>query len=90
MDHHSAAAMSALGATWLIIAIVILAMTVLRIWGSWIIFTKAGYNGWLTLLNFVPFGDLIMIGILAFGRWPMEDRLAALQGHSPMPRPSAP
>ncbi len=58
MDNRSAAAMSALGAVWLIILIVVLAMTVIRIWGSWIIFTKAGYNGWLTLLNFVPFGGI--------------------------------
>ena len=55
----------------------------------WRIFAKAGYNGALSLLNFIPgVGPLICMIILAFGRWPIEDQLAALQGGAP--RPPAP
>ena len=55
-------------------------MVALFIWVYWRIFTKAGYSGALALLNLVPgIGPLICVLILAFGRWPIEDQLAAAQ-----------
>ncbi len=65
-----------------IVFIVIMALTV---WIYWRIFVKAGYNGALALLNLVPgVGPLVVMVILAFGRWPIEDELAALRA-APVP-----
>src|SRR5208337_789457 len=35
----------------------------------WFICKKAGFSPWLSLLNVVPFGNLILIYILAFADW---------------------
>jgi uncharacterized membrane protein YhaH (DUF805 family) len=74
-------------------AIVLLAIFAFTIWVYWRIFTKAGYNGALSLLNLVPgVGPIICMIILAFGRWPIEDQLAILQGRpvTPTAPPPAP
>jgi len=91
MDHSSsAAAASAIAAFAFVYVIVICAVVVFTIWVYWRIFAKAGYNGALSLLNFIPgVGPLICVIILAFGRWPIEDQLAALQSGA-IPPPQAP
>jgi uncharacterized membrane protein YhaH (DUF805 family) len=83
MDRSSSAAAAGLIATFgLIYAILLLAIIAFSIWVYWRIFAKAGYNGALSLLNFIPgIGPLICMIILAFGRWPIEDQLAAAYGH---------
>jgi uncharacterized membrane protein YhaH (DUF805 family) len=94
MDHSTTAAEASLFATFaLVYGIVLLAILAFSIWVYWRIFAKAGYNGALSLLNLIPgVGPLICVLILAFGRWPIEDQLAALQGGSqaPAPPPSPP
>jgi hypothetical protein len=35
----------------------------------WFICKKAGFSPWLSLLNIVPFGNLILIYVLAFAQW---------------------
>ncbi|MBV9718875.1 MAG: hypothetical protein JOZ77_06125 [Candidatus Eremiobacteraeota bacterium] len=81
MDRSSAAATSAIAAFAFVYFIVIVALIVFSIWVYWRIFAKAGYNGALSLLNFIPgIGPIICMIILAFGRWPIEDQLAAAQG----------
>jgi glycopeptide antibiotics resistance protein len=35
----------------------------------WFICKKAGFSPWLSLLNLVPLGMLILLYILAFGEW---------------------
>lgn len=35
----------------------------------WFICKKAGFTPWLSLLNFVPFGTLILLYVLAFAEW---------------------
>jgi heme/copper-type cytochrome/quinol oxidase subunit 4 len=35
----------------------------------WFICKKAGFSQWLSLLNLVPMGTLILLYILAFGEW---------------------
>jgi len=89
MDRSSAAAASAIAAFALTYVIVICALVAFSIWVYWRIFAKAGYNGALSLLNFIPaVGPLICMIILAFGRWPIEDQLAAMQsGLPPAPPP---
>jgi uncharacterized membrane protein YhaH (DUF805 family) len=93
MDHGSAAAAGVIATLIFVYGIVLLAVIAFTIWVYWRIFVKAGYNGALSLLNFVPgVGPLICMIILAFGRWPIEDQLAALQGNAPLggPVPPAP
>lgn len=53
----------------------------------WKIFSKAGYSGALGLLYLVPFGELIMLLILAFGKWPALQDLARLRQQLNQPRP---
>jgi hypothetical protein len=35
----------------------------------WFICKKAGFSPWLSLLNAVPFGTLILLYVLAFAEW---------------------
>ncbi len=49
-----------------LIMIVILAVVILPFW---FICKKAGFSPWLSLLNIVPFGGLILIYVLAFSDW---------------------
>ena len=35
----------------------------------WFICKKAGFSPWLSLLNIVPLGNLILIYVLAFAEW---------------------
>jgi hypothetical protein len=36
----------------------------------WTIFAKAGFSPWLSLLVLVPLGNLIVLYVVAFSRWP--------------------
>jgi hypothetical protein len=35
----------------------------------WFICKKAGFSPWLTLLNLVPLGGLVLVYVLAFAEW---------------------
>jgi len=35
----------------------------------WFILKRAGFSSWLSLINIVPFGTLILLYILAFAEW---------------------
>jgi hypothetical protein len=50
----------------LIVSIVGLAIIVIPFW---FICKKAGFSPWLTLLNIIPLGNLVLIYVLAFGEW---------------------
>src|SRR6266496_726687 len=43
------------------------------------IVSKAGYNGALSLLMFIPIANLVMILILAFAEWPIYAELNQLR-----------
>jgi hypothetical protein len=55
---------------WLICVIV---LTVLPFYK---IFSRAGFNGWLSLLMLVPLVNIVMLFFLAFAEWP-RDRAGA-------------
>ncbi|MBC7256653.1 MAG: hypothetical protein H5T66_11185 [Chloroflexi bacterium] len=57
-----------------------LAVLILSIVVWWRIFAKAGYSGALGLLMFVPIANVIVLLVLAFGRWPIEEELERLRG----------
>jgi len=47
----------------------------------WRICAKAGYSGALSLLNLVPgVGTLILVCVLAFGKWPIHSDSSKNQG----------
>ena len=88
MNDNSSAAAGALATFMsmaLVFAVVGFAILAFTIWLNWRIFTRAGYNGALSLLSIIPVGPLICQVILAFGRWPIEDELAALRAAAPIP-----
>lgn len=88
MNENSAATSGFLATFFFVYAIVIIVIIAFMIWLYWRIFVKAGYNGALSLLNFVPgVGQLICLLILAFGRWPIEDQLAGLGAPASPPGP---
>ena len=70
-----------------IVGLIVLALVVFAIVCWWKIFAKAGYSGALSLLLLVPFGELIMLLILAFGKWPALQDLARLRQQLNQPRP---
>jgi hypothetical protein len=76
MDRSSAA--TSFIATFILFELVVVfAVIAFMIWLYWRIFAKAGFSGALSLLNLVPgVGHLLCLAILAFGRWPIEDRRA--------------
>ena len=57
-----------------------LAVTAFVIWLYCRIFSKTGYPWALGFLIVVPFGNIIILCILAFGDWPALQQLRQLQG----------
>ncbi len=49
-----------------IIIVVALAVVILPFW---FICKKAGFSPWLSLLNIIPLGNVILIYVLAFAEW---------------------
>ncbi|MBV8491121.1 MAG: hypothetical protein JO199_11385 [Candidatus Eremiobacteraeota bacterium] len=77
----NAAALGFAGVFVFVYFLFIIGIVALTIWFWWRIFAKAGFSGALALLNLLfPVGNLVCILILAFGRWPIEDQLAAARG----------
>jgi hypothetical protein len=68
--------MAAYGIFFVVFFLVIL---VLQVVVCWRIAAKAGYNGALSLLMFIPLVNFIIILIFAFGEWPIEAQLRALR-----------
>ncbi|MGD0681178.1 MAG: hypothetical protein ABR990_03920 [Terracidiphilus sp.] len=66
LDSNPTAAIVALMA---IIPIIILVCLLIIIIPFWFILKKAGFSPWLTLINIIPLGNLILIYVLAFAEW---------------------
>jgi len=47
-----------------------LILIAVSIWAFWKIFSKAGYNGALSLLMLIPFVNLVVIVWFALADWP--------------------
>lgn len=46
---------------------------------NWKIWSKAGFNGAMSLLMLIPIVNIIMIFVLAFGEWPVRRELEQLR-----------
>jgi hypothetical protein len=55
----------------------------------WFICKKAGFSPWLSMLNVVPLGNLILIYVLAFAEWKTSPIPQAVW-QPPFPQPPAP
>jgi hypothetical protein len=80
----SAPTLTAADTAGAVVAIVIggvfvLAMIALGIVIYWRIAAKAGYPGAMSLLMLVPLVNIILLVLFAFGEWPIERQLRALQ-----------
>ena len=56
-------------AMFAIIPIIIVVGLAVVIVPFWFICKKAGFSPWLSLLNVIPLGNLILIYVLAFAEW---------------------
>lgn len=84
-------ALAGLGAWFGCAALFALVLFVLYLWLFYRIFVKAGFSGWLTLLNLIPsIGTVIVLFILAFGEWPTQRGVGPPQSHTPVPPPQQP
>jgi len=69
-DSSIAAALSAFALGYCIVALAAIALTIFIFWR---IFKKTGQNGAMSLITLIPgVGILVVLCILAFGRWPIE------------------
>jgi hypothetical protein len=46
---------------------------VLLVWPIYAILRRAGFNGWLSLLYFIPLINLVMLWVCALSPWPALD-----------------
>lgn len=75
-------------AMMLFVPIIILVVLVIVVIPFWFICKKAGFSPWLSLLNIIPLGNLILIYVLAFSDWKV---VPAPQGYwQPPPYPPTP
>ena len=56
-----------------------LVCAVAMVWAYVRIVQKAGFSGWYLLWMLVPIANIIVFFRFAFGRWPIEDRIADLE-----------
>jgi hypothetical protein len=52
-----------------VLPIIILVVLAIVIIPFWFICKKAGFSPWLSLLNVIPLGNLVLIYVLAFSDW---------------------
>ena len=76
---------AAVGAFFAAYAIFVIIILIIGIVINWRIASKAGYPGAYSLLMLIPFVNIVILLIFAFGRWPIEQQLAALRGGSARP-----
>jgi hypothetical protein len=69
-----------------ILPFIILAVLAIIVIPFWFICKKAGFSPWLSLLNIIPLGHLILIYVLAFSDWKvMPAQQAYWQPPPPVP-----
>lgn len=54
-----------------------LIISIIAIWVK--IFTKAGFKRWMGFLMVIPIANIVMLLILAFKEWPVEQKIRQLE-----------
>jgi hypothetical protein len=67
-----------------------LIMTAIFVIPLWVIWKKAGFSPWLSLLSVIPMVNLIMLYVLAFSEWKVVPVGPATYGQPPYPQPPYP
>jgi hypothetical protein len=70
-----------------ILPLIILVCLAIVIIPFWFICKKAGFSPWLSLLNIVPLGNLVLIYVIAFSDWRV---IPAPQAYWQPPAPQPP
>jgi len=70
-------------AMFAILPIIFLVATFIIVLPFWFICKKAGFSPWLSLLNFIPMGGLVLVYVLAFADWRVVP--APVPGWTPQP-----
>lgn len=52
-----------------LIGLMVLVMLAIVILPFWFICKKAGFSPWLSLINIIPLGNLVILYVLAFAEW---------------------
>ena len=77
---QSTAAIQAFLATFgIAIWLIIVGAIVLQLVCNWIIATKAGYSGVLSLLMLIPLVNAVVFFIFVFSKWPVQSEIEALR-----------
>jgi hypothetical protein len=64
--------------------IFVVAITVVII-PTWFICKKAGFSPWLSLLNIIPLGSLVLLYVLAFAEWKVVPAAQVVWTTPPLP-----
>ncbi len=56
-----------------------LAIAAMIIVSWWRIYTRIGWSPYLALLMPIPIGGAVVVMYVAFSRWPIEERMEALE-----------
>lgn len=75
--------MPGLGLPELIILLFLFVPLLIGTVAGWIIFSKAGFSGWLSLVFWIPVFGWLIIFYLAFARWPIHQELEELKKSAP-------
>jgi hypothetical protein len=80
-------------AMFTLLPLIVLVMLAILVVPFWFICKKAGFSPWLSLLNIIPLGNLVLIYVLAFSDWnvmPAPQAYWPPQPPIPPPPPMAP
>jgi hypothetical protein len=75
-----------MGSIFMIFGLIVMAVIMIPFW---FICKKAGFSPWLTFLNLVPFGGLVLMYVLAFAQWKVVP-VPELAYEPPYPQPPLP
>jgi hypothetical protein len=75
MEHEVAGAAGIL----LFVFIFLAAIVAIGIIPYWKIYQRTGQSGAMSLLQLIPLVNIIMLYVLAFGAWPLEEELKRAQ-----------
>ena len=67
---------------WLLWLLVCLVCAIIGAIIWWRILSKAGYSGALGLLMLVPIANLVLLCVLGFGTWPIEQEVRRLRSEN--------
>lgn len=73
-----------------IMPLIILIFLAIVIIPCWFICKKAGFSPWLSLLNIIPAGNLILLYVLAFAEWKVMPVQQVIWQPPPVPPPAIP